>query len=178
MQTDTQNEIADAVAGLVHSVRTLQLATLNSAGRPLSSYAPFIFEPGLGFFIFVSDLAAHTGNMRQCPEVGAMIIADEGATRQLFARERLRFDCQAEFIGRDSPGWEARVGAFQENFGAVLKLLRSLGDFQLIALKPLRGAYVRGFGDAWAFEGAQFKQFSHIDSDSLAQNSIATQESA
>ena len=171
MQAETQSEIAGAVAQLLQSVRTLQLATLNGAGQPLSSYAPFIFEPGLGFFIFVSELAEHTRNMRRQPGTGVLIIADEGASRQLFARERLRFECRAEFIPRDSAGWEPRVDAFEEGFGAVLKLIRGLRDFHLIALKPLSGVYVRGFGDAWSFEGARLEQFSHIDSESLARTS-------
>ncbi len=173
MQANTQNEIAGAVARLLLSVRTLQLATLNGDGRPLCSYAPFIFEPGLGFFIFVSELAGHTRNMRRRPETGVLIIDDEGKTKQLFARERLRFECRAEFISRDHADWKQRVDSFEKQFGAVLKLIRGLTDFYLIALQPIRGVYVRGFGDAWAFEGGQLEQFSHIDSESLAQNSDA-----
>ena len=168
MSPEGKAEITSAVAQLLESVQTLQLATLNQAGQPLASYAPFIHEPGQGFYIFVSELAGHTRNLLQRPEAGVLIIADEAVSRQPFARERLGFECRAEFISRHTQAWAPLLGCFEEKFGAVLKLLKNLKDFHLIALKPRRGIYVRGFGEAWSFEGATLKRFIHIDSERIS----------
>ncbi len=173
MQTGTEDPVADAVAQLLESVQTLQLATLSTAGRPLASYTPYLHDPTRGFFIFVSELAAHTRNLQQCPEASVLIIADESATRQLFSRERLECECQAEFIGRGTTDWELYIERFEQKFGKVFNLIKDLQDFHLVALKPLAGTYVRGFGEAWSFEGAVLDHFSQVNSQSLTKSDRA-----
>ena len=165
MVSESENDIAVAVAQLLQRVDTAQLATCNEAGRPVPSYAPYLHVAGRGFFILVSELAGHTRNMRRQPETGLLIIADESASQQLFARERISFECEAECIPRDHVDWQRYVDALEDKFGPVIKLIRDLQDFHLIALTPLRGTYVRGFGDAWSFEGAELNQFTHMSGE-------------
>ena len=171
MDSGSASDIADAVAQLLQGVDTAQLATCNEAGRPVPSYAPYLHVAGRGFFILVSELASHTRNMQSRPETGLLIIADESTSPQLFARERISFECEAELIPREQVDWQRYVEALEDKFGPVVKLIRDLKDFHLIALTPLRGIYVRGFGDAWSFEGADLDQFTHISSARLASNS-------
>ena len=38
----------------------------------------------------------------------------------------------------------------QEKFGETIELLRSLPDFHLLALTPVNGKYVAGFGKAYS----------------------------
>ena len=178
MNSDHEGAIRGAVAQLLQSVHTLQLATVNDAGLPLSSYTPYLHIPGRGFYIYVSELAGHTRNLQRHCETGVLIIADESATKQLFARERLSIECVAEFIARDSDDWALCMDALEESFGSVLKLIRGLKDFHLVFLKPLGGVYVRGFGEAWSFEGADLEHFGHIDSELLAQTSSTGTSSA
>jgi putative heme iron utilization protein len=171
MGLENESDIADAVAQLLQGVGTAQLATCTETGRPVPSYAPYLHVAGRGFFILVSELASHTRNMQRQPEAGLLIIADESASPQLFARERISFECEAEFIPRDQVDWQGYVEALEDKFGPVIKLIRDLKDFHLIALTPLRGIYIRGFGDAWSFEGADLDQFTHISSERAASNS-------
>ncbi len=171
MDSDTGSEIAEAVAELLQKVDTAQLATCNEVGRPVPSYAPFLHVAGRGFFILVSELAGHTRNLQNRPQAGLLIIADENASPQLFARERISFECEAEFIPRGKLDWQRHVDALEDKFGPVVKLIRDLKDFHLIALTPMRGSYVRGFGDAWSFEGADLDHFTHISSEQLASDS-------
>ena len=54
------------------------------------------------FYIFTSQLAAHTANLQRSEQAGVMLIEDEAATTQIFVRRRVTFQCRASLIGRDS----------------------------------------------------------------------------
>ncbi len=168
------DDIGGAVTNLINSAQTLQLATLNEAGLPLVSYAPFVHLQGQGLLIFVSELAAHTRNMQRHPATSAMAIRDESLTRQMFARERIRFDCRAQFITVQHPDWNQHLTRFEAKFGAVMKVLKGLNDFHLICLQPLSGIYIRGFGEAWSFAGPGLDTFEHIDSERLGRDPSRT----
>ena len=51
--------------------------------------------------------------------------------QQVFARQRITYDCQAEVIERNSTLWEERASAFEQRFGEIIQMLRPLGDFQI-----------------------------------------------
>ena len=42
---------------------SLQLSTIGENGRPESSYAPFVVDQNNYYYIYVSALARHTGNL-------------------------------------------------------------------------------------------------------------------
>jgi len=141
---------------------TLVLATLNEEQWPVSSYAPFIEDAEGNHYIFVSDLAAHTQHLLANGKVSWMLIADEQDTRQLFARRRFVCLGQATVIERHDKEFEGRLEQFQDRFGEIIELLKSLDDFHLLRLTPEKATYVRGFGQAYSLSGEGLNQIEHL----------------
>ncbi|MCV5223582.1 pyridoxamine 5'-phosphate oxidase family protein, partial [Escherichia coli] len=85
--------------------RTLQLATVDSEGRPNVSYAPYV-QNQEGYFVLISQIARHARNLLENPNVSLMMIEDEDSSKQLFARKRLTFDAVATVVERDTEMWQ------------------------------------------------------------------------
>jgi heme iron utilization protein len=133
---------------------TLLLATVDLDGLPNVSYAPFA-PADEGFYILVSDLARHGGNLRQCKNVSVMMIEDEARATRIFARKRLTFDAVAQFISRDTKAFLQGVMALSGRFGTMPDNLAALADFNLYLLVPTQGLFVKGFGQAFSLTGAE-----------------------
>jgi putative heme iron utilization protein len=103
---------------------SLNLASVSDAGVPEASAAPMVLGQDGVFYIYISALARHTGNLESNPQAGVLLIEPVEAASNPFARQRLSYQCEAEAV-----------------------------DFQLFRLTPIRGAYVRGFGQAWRLSG-------------------------
>jgi putative heme iron utilization protein len=148
---------------LLNQARSLILATTSPDGTPLTSYAPFIVNEQRQFYVFTSQLAAHTANLRRTGQAGVMLIEDEAATTQIFARQRVTFQCRVRLISRDSAEGEAVLAQYEARFGKMVGLLKSLPDFQLFKLQPQSGSLVIGFGQAYALSGDRFETITHCD---------------
>lgn len=136
--------------------KTLLLSTLDKEGVLETSVAPFVFLDGL-FYIYISELAKHTQNClwqieQNRPQVSALLVADESETEQLFARERITLQLNASELKREQCEYILVLQKFADDFGDIIGMLSSLPDFHLITLTPINGGYVRGFGQAFAFE--------------------------
>jgi heme iron utilization protein len=148
---DTENltERANALQELLASQQTLLLSTASVSGVPDLSYAPFVRDQAGCFYIFVSELAAHTANLLANPQASVMFIRTESESSNLFARERAVFNCKAREISRNEHLYTTQLKAMQDQFGEVISLLRPLSDLHLFALCPESGRYVAGFGQAY-----------------------------
>jgi len=152
--TDTQasqrqaKPIAPKVRELIASVNSVILATVDAEGNPNSSYAPFV-EIDNKFYVLVSFMARHTKNLAEGRKTSVMLIEDESATKQIYARDRLTLDTIPSQIERDSEEWKNAIAKLKERHGKVLDMISEMTDFILIELKPTRGAYVNGFGSAY-----------------------------
>lgn len=133
---------------LIARTQSLILATVDAAGNPNSSYAPFV-EIDNKFYILVSFMARHTKNLAEGRTASVMFIEDESATKQIYARERLTVDAVPSQIERDTDEWNTVIGKLKERHGKILDLLNEMTDFILITLSPVKGAYVNGFGSAY-----------------------------
>ncbi|MBD2355142.1 HugZ family protein [Tolypothrix sp. FACHB-123] len=138
------------------------ISTVNEAGIPNASYAPFVMDRAQNIYIYVSGLATHTKNIYTNPHVCVLFIEDESQTNQIFARRRLSFDCQASLIERDTDQWNQIVEQFQQRFGEIIELLRSLNDFRVFQLTPREGRFVVGFGAAYHISGDNLQQLVQI----------------
>jgi len=150
-QTHTEKKIkpvAPKVQELINSSKSIILATVDAEGNPNSSYAPFVQE-GQTFYILVSFMAKHTKNLADGRKTSIMFIEDESATKQIYARERLTIEATTSQIDRDSEVWNTVVAKLKENHGKVVDVISEMGDFILIALQPVKGSYVNGFGSAY-----------------------------
>jgi putative heme iron utilization protein len=146
-----QHQLLQACEQLMQRFQTLLLATQAEQGAALS-YAPYIRSDEGDFYIFISRLAEHTDNLQRHPNCRLMFIADEADSRNLFARERLSWRCQAQRVEPGEALYSQQLDALQRRFGETLKLLRTLPDFCLFRLRPIDGRYVVGFGQAYQLD--------------------------
>lgn len=153
--------IPSRISLLLDQVQSLQLATKNKNQEAESSYTPFLWQDN-ALYIFVSELATHTQNLRRDAQASAMIIEDEHQAKNVFARQRLILQCKAETIERTAQEWESLMAAFEARHGNTVKLLKTLQDFWLIRLPPQHGSFVQGFGQAFRFDKANFAEAEQV----------------
>ncbi|MDO5668063.1 MAG: pyridoxamine 5'-phosphate oxidase family protein [Alcaligenaceae bacterium] len=144
------NDLSDKLAQL-HQQKSLLIASLNADGSPLISYAPFYEHNGM-FYIFISYLAEHTPNLIERPQASMMLLQDEEQTNNLFVRARVRYEVNCRVISRDQSLFDEVLLGLEARQGKMVSLLRSLGDFYLIALEPIEGSLVVGAGAAYSFK--------------------------
>ena len=128
---------------------TVLLATADSNAAPDASYAPCVVDDDGRIAVFISELASHTRNLRVNPRASLMFIADESASRNLFARRRLILSVSAETLPRNHAQWPALMEKMRTRHGKTIDLLMQLPDFQLFRFTTLEGTWVRGFGQAF-----------------------------
>ena len=139
----------EEITAFLANCRTLVLATSAiDADFPDASYAPYVTHQG-DFFILISQLATHTRNLLAKPACHVLFIADEQGTANIFARKRVSFRCQASEMPREHLEAEPIIDQMQDRFGPIVGMIRGLGDFRLIQLKPDQGLFVKGFGQAF-----------------------------
>jgi len=158
-------EIQKQAELLAQKFETLQLATINNDGFPEISYAPFVAHNDC-FYIFISELAAHTRNLLEQPIASVMLIEDEPAADNAFARKRLTYRCEARQVIRETQEFTEQVNNMEHRFGTMIKLLTQLNDFHLFALKPASGQYVAGFGKTYEIVYPQ-KTFRPVTQDDI-----------
>jgi len=151
---------------LLESCLSLQLSTIGDDGFPHSGYTPFLLDPGdsessLVFYVFVSELSVHTRDMLQIPKASIMIIEDESACKQVFARTRVTYNCEVLQIERDHADYAEVLDSFERRQGNTVSLLRELPDFHLMQLRPFSGQFVMGFGKAFSLSGPSMNVFEH-----------------
>ena len=156
-------ETADEAMAFLGSFKTLQMATASAAGEPEASYAPFVRTGDNAFYICVSDLSRHTGHLAATGRASVLIVEDESAAAQLFARRRLVFECDAEQVERGTERWHTMMDLFERKFGEVISLIRPLADFRMFALAPRRGVFVKGFGQAYRIAGPALDAFRKVN---------------
>ena len=147
-----------AYQALPKQVKSLMLSTINADGTPHASYAPFVIDDAYQVYLLTSGLSAHTQNLLRTGQASALIIEDESQTQQVFARQRLTYDCQVTPIPRQSDLWEAQMAQMEARFGEIIPMLRQLEDFQLFGLSPQAGRFVMGFGSAYQVDPNNLSQ--------------------
>lgn len=141
--------LLDEIRLLLDQSKSLVLASTGEGATPLCSYAPYYHENAEHFYIFISTLSAHTGNILANPAVSAMVIEDEANTRQIYARTRLTFSGLAHEVTRHDRTYPPLLAHLQNRHGEIVDTLRELSDFRLIGIAAGSATYVRGFGQAY-----------------------------
>ncbi len=144
---------SDNANQLIHSQQTLLLSTASASGQPECSYAPYVRDEQGVFYIFVSELAVHTQNMLDTSLASIMFIQPEQQAQNIFARERVVFECSVQAVQQQTPCFDSQLQAMKDKFGETIDLLRNLSDFHLLALTPVNGKYIAGFGQAFSING-------------------------
>jgi len=160
-RTPTESIVVEAGEFLA-GFRSLLMATVSADGVPDASYAPFVRIDDNAFYVNLSELSTHTGNLLATPRVSILFLQSEDDSKQLFARKRLGFDADAELVERDSPRWCQIMDLFADKFGDIMELIRPLQDFKLIRIQPRSAIYVRGFAQAYPLEGCELEQLRQV----------------
>lgn len=140
--------------------QSLHLATCNAEGLPEASYAAYIELDG-DYFIYVSELSAHTANLAANGTCSVLFIESEAEAKNLFARRRLTLQCCALEHSRDSFYFNIIMNKFTQKFGAFMETLRDMDDFHLYQLRPTRGSYIAGFARAYTLAGEGLSEIQH-----------------
>lgn len=141
-----------AYRDLPQRVQSLMLSTVDGGGQPQASYAPYVIDDRHQIYIFTSGLSAHTDNLHATGLASVLLIEDEAAAPQVFARQRISYDCRAALLPRGNHSWDVIADRFEQRFGEIISMLRSLEDFQIFCLSPQGGRFVMGFGAAYAVD--------------------------
>jgi putative heme iron utilization protein len=141
--------ILSAYQTLPEQVQSLLLSTVNEDNTPHASYAPYVMDADYRFYVFTSGLSSHTQNLLRTKQASILIIEDETTAQQIFARQRINYDCRATVLERNSTEWDIVADQFEARFGEIIQMLRTLGDFQIFQLAPSAGRFVMGFGAAY-----------------------------
>ncbi|MEL6555282.1 MAG: pyridoxamine 5'-phosphate oxidase family protein [Cyanobacteria bacterium J06621_11] len=137
------------------------LGTVSKNGQPQASYAPCVIDTERNIYIFVSGLSAHTQNLHTTGQASALFVEDESKTKQMFARKRLSYSCNARLIERESDHWNAIAQQFTERFGNIVEIMVGLPDFRIFQLCPHSGQFVMGFGAAYKVNPDNLDQLIH-----------------
>jgi hypothetical protein len=132
--------------------QTLTLASVSATGVPEVSYAPFVRLSDV-WYIYVSELAQHTRNMIDTKQAAVLLIEPEQAAKNYFARKRVTFQMQTDEVSRETKRWFSVMTVFESQFGDVIRMIKPLTDFHLMALTPVAGNFVRGFAQAYSLTG-------------------------
>lgn len=154
------NEIFEEFNEFISQQQSVILATSNHDGEPQASYAPFILVEGR-FYIYVSELAAHTENLMHHADLGLLLIEDEQTADNLFARKRASIQATAQEIARDSDHWQQTMDCFVAQHGDTAALLKTLADFHLFELRAQKATFVKGFAQAYELSGEHLSQVRH-----------------
>jgi hypothetical protein len=123
------------------------LGTLHK-GQPNVSMVPFALRPGsTDLIIHVSQLAAHTKDMRASPQVSLLVIAPP--TPEVIAQELARITIQGEAVQyvNGTPDHAAAKAAYLSRFPQSA-LMFGFSDFSLFAIVPGSIRFVGGFAQA------------------------------
>lgn len=138
------------------------LATVAEGQNPAASYAPLAWLDG-HCYLYLSELALHTRNLKRCPRISLMLMEAEAETANPFARRRITFNGNVLVIARDDLLFDRVLAEFHRRFGKVMTIIEPLPDFSLFRVCLQAGRYVRGFGQAYDLSGEHLDELVHID---------------
>jgi len=148
--------------------KSLIMSTTDTSGRPDASTVPYVYDDHGNFIVFISQLAQHTKNLREQPQLAVMLIEDEAVASNLFARKRAQYSCKASLANPEDQ--DRLLELFRIRHGKVVDLLATLPDFALFRLRADSGQFVMGFGQAYRLCGEQLDQFELISPKSPDQS--------
>ena len=161
-QNSDHETIQQEFQALRESLNTVQLATIDADGKPESSYAPYVWIEKTAY-LYLSELARHTTNLKINPFISLLFIEDEEKSRNLFARRRIILHGEVQKIARESNQFAAIMTEFKNQFGNFIDVIEPLQDFHLFRINPQSGRFIRGFAQAYELTGPGLNEIKHID---------------
>jgi len=147
---------------LLERARTLLMASFGeNHDLPEMGVTPMVRHHG-AIYIYPSHLSAHVRAMIAAGKAAFLVIEDEGAAQNIWARQRMKFDAEIYEIERKSEEFNLVCDAFAAAHGPTMDLIRDFTDFHLLRLQPIGGVMVLGFARAYRLEGAELRVTAHL----------------
>lgn len=126
--------------------KSLLISSLSPDGFPEISYAPFV-KDGNQVYMYLSAAANHYANLSHHGKCSVMALVDESATKNIFARNRVSFKCNA--VKQDSVP-EAIENMYSDRHGETnYQHIKTMHDFDWFVMTIESGRLVEGFGKAF-----------------------------
>lgn len=137
-----------ALAHLIRSSRIAALGTLHEGEPNLAMVAYALASDFSAFYIHVSRLGKHTGDMENDPHVSLLITETDDGRADPQTLVRLSIRGRAEVLPRSNPGYAQIKSIYLARFPEAEPLF-SLGDFNIWKITPKGGRFIAGFGRAF-----------------------------
>jgi putative heme iron utilization protein len=141
--------------------KTILLTARGESDQPEMGVTPFI-RHGDALFIYPSRLSAHVRAVLARGQGQFLLIEDEQAAQNIWARVRLKFDADIDEIARQDALFAPLCDAFAAAHGPTMGVIRDFTDFHMLRLRPRSGVLVTGFARAYRVEGADFTITEHL----------------
>ena len=149
-------KIISARDALIDKAQTLTVSVTGDDGAPDMGTSPFIRDEAGDFFIYTSQLSAHVRALIAGNQTRFMLIADESASQNIWARVRLKFTAHSTVIERGSTPFNEMADKMAPAFGPTMALIRQFSDFHMVKITPIKGVIVTGFASAYEVTGPHF----------------------
>lgn len=137
---------------LLDARRVASLGTLADDGCAQVSMVPFALNRDSGrLVIHVSELAAHTHNLRVRPRVSLLVMQAETPGEPVHALPRVSFDGVASVLPPGSAAWQSCRASYLDRFPEA-EPMTQLADFSFVAIDVKGARQVAGFGSARSLE--------------------------
>ena len=141
--------------------RTIIMTALTDEDAPEMGVTPLISYDG-GLFIYPSRLSSHVRALLTRRHGQFLLLEDEAAAQNIWARKRMKFNASIEDISRDDPRFGPLCEEFAKRHGPTMDLIRDFSDFHMLKLTPLSGVLVTGFANAYAVSDADLVITEHL----------------
>jgi len=149
-------KIENARNALLQTARTLLVSVTGDDGIPDMGSSPFLRDEAGCFYIYTSELSGHVKALIAGNEARFMLIADEDASQNIWARVRVKFTAHRDIIKRGSEAFHAIADKMEPEFGPTMGLIRQFSDFHMVKITPITGVIVTGFASAFVVTGPEF----------------------
>jgi putative heme iron utilization protein len=153
--TDSE-KIEKARDALLKQAQTVLVSVTGDDGIPDMGTSPFLRDEAGHIYIYTSELSAHVKALMAGNEARFMLIADENASQNIWARLRVKFTAKREVIERGSDEFHAIADKMEPEFGPTMALIRQFSDFHMVKITPIEGVIVTGFASAFVVTGPDF----------------------
>ncbi|WP_108061034.1 HugZ family pyridoxamine 5'-phosphate oxidase [Poseidonibacter lekithochrous] len=148
----------------IQDFQSLTLSTNDKQNNPFSSYAPFVKDNN-HYYVFISDMAKHTHNLRENKNCSLFFIEDEKECSNIFARKRAMIQCESIEFEKETNEESNILELFENKFDKkMVDMLKAMKDFHIFQFKPFYGEATFGFGKAYNLGGEGFSDFVERES--------------
>jgi putative heme iron utilization protein len=151
----------EALARLLRQTRIAALGTIHD-GEPNQAMVAVAHESDFsGFYIHVSKLGKHTGDMEDNPRVSLLFTEADDQRPDPQTLARVSIQGVPEILPRNAPDYGRVKDLYLQRFPEAEQLF-SLGDFNLWKITPKSGRFVAGFGRAFNLVPDALKKVSSL----------------